>query len=202
MSGGFANLNDYFCNLYIDRSFVDMDTALSSDGTTMYVRLKAKEATADVCHLELRSAIGSAPVHKQSIDLYDYPEVALTQKVEGVTKDVTNGSIPVYLDQTNLSITLSAALTPVLYSADDAAKERTLDQIQWYLQGPDGYDAQSYLELSAEEGNEVTLSIRDAGRMPDFRVVLHARSARSDVSDAGYALVFLPVTKSEGEGAP
>ena len=197
MSSGFANLNDYFCNLYIDRSFVDMDTALSSDGTTMYVRLKAKEATADVCHLELRTAIGSAPVHKQSIDLYAYPEVALTR--DG--KDVTNGSIPVYLDETKLSITLNAALTPVLYSADDTAKG-PLDQIQWYLQGPDGYDAQSYLELSAEEGNEVTLSIRDAGRMPDFRVVLHARSARSDVSDAGYALVFLPVTKSEGEGAP
>lgn len=191
--GGFANLNDYFCNLYIDRSFVDMETALSADGTTMYVRLKAKEATADVCHLELRTAIGSAPEHKQPIDLYDHPEITLTRKNnENVDVDVTNGSIPVYLNETNLSVTLKAALTPVLYSAADTGKTAPLDQIRWYLQGPEGYDAQSYLKLSAEEGNEVTLSIRNTGRMPDFRVVLHARSARSNAADAGYALVFLP----------
>lgn len=192
--GRYANLNEYFCNLSIDRSFVDMDTALSSDGTTMYVRLRAKEATADVYRLTLSAAIGDA-AREQPIDLYGQPEVTLTR--DGT--DVTNGSIPVYQDDTALSVTLRAALTPVLYRSDDTERNTPLDIILWNLQAPDGYDPQDYLAMRADEAGTVTVTIRDEKRIPDFRVVLHARSARSDTSDAGYALVFLPVTKEEAD---
>lgn len=192
---GDADLNEYFCNLQIDRSFVDMDTALSDDGTAMYVRLRAKEATADGSRLKMKLnvSIGNAEALSYYIDLYDHPKVTLTRDGE----DVTNGSKPVYQDNTNLSVTLQAGLTPVLYRADDTAREAPLDRIQWHLQAPEGYDAQSYLNMETDGAGAVTVSIRDENRMPDFRVVLHARSALSDQSDAGYALVFLPVREEE-----
>lgn len=190
---GNANLNEYFHDLRIDRSFVDMETALSDDGETMYVRLSAKESTEEVFELELNATIGSAKLQQPlTIKLYDHPVVTLTR--DGA--DVTNGSVPVYQDHTTLSATLQAALTPVLHRAGDPAAE-PLDQIQWYLEAPEGYNAESYLSMIQNGPGEVTVSIRDKDRMPDFRVVLHARSARSDQSDAGYALVFLPVEEKE-----
>lgn len=194
-----TDLTDYVSNVYGDAFYLDIEQppeAFYADHPerrgTLYIRVKAKEANAGVTPVEITAELGTAS-DRREIYLYDTPAVKLTR--DGV--EVTNGSVPVYLDEGSLSVTLTAKLEPALHSYGDNS-ETPLDGIDWALQAPAGYDAERYLETEID-GNTITVKLK-LDHMPDFRVVLHARSKRGGAdsgADAGYALVFLPEEKGQ-----
>ena len=56
-----------------------------------------------------------------------------------------------------------------------------------------GYRPESYLRLTPSDDGSVTVTLHDEKRMPDYRVVINASDGRES---AGYALVFLPETRT------
>ncbi len=195
------NLSQYLCNIYANEFYAKVETALSEDKQTVYIKVTAEEANKDKYVLPLHVAIGSAE-RILNIDLYNAPTVKLTWKnSEGEYVDVTNGSYPIS-SAAILPTTLNAELVPALHSYGDSAKT-PLDSIAWEMRPPaDGYVPSRYLEMTAgvptvdaaagEVKYPVTVSLLDQTRMPDFRVELRAYSRKSGAAYAGYALVFLP----------
>ncbi len=198
-------LTDYFSNVSGDRFYLDIDVpteefyqAEPERLSTQYIRVRAKAANAAVTHVDLTSEIGTDK-NTQTIYIYDAPEVRLMWKDEtGREVDVTNGSNPVYLDDTDLDVALTAQLDPVLYSAAD--RSRPLDTTAWEVRSPEeGYDPGRYLDWTVDR-ETIHIWLQSGEHMPDFRVVLHAysRTAGTDgAAEAGYALVFLPEKKGQ-----
>lgn len=184
------DLGDYISNVSGDASYLSIEARES--GGVLYIRVRAKAANVNVTDVDLTAEIGTASAGG-TVSVYDAPTVKLTLP-DGT--DVTNGSRPVYLNETDLSATLTAAAEPTLYSHGDTEKTTPLNTITWALEASAGYEPDRYLELVPEKNdpNTVTVSLKPEGRMPDFRVVLHARSRETG---AGYALVFLPEEESE-----
>lgn len=184
-----TDLKDYISRVSGDASYLSIEARES--GGTLYVRVRANEANVNMTGVELTAEIGTAS-DEGTVYLYDTPTVKLSR--DG--GDVTNGSAPVYLDDA-LDVTLTAELVPTLCSFPD--RSTPLDAAVWDLEAA-GYDAYRYLELipAGGSGNGVAVRLR-SDRMPDFRVVLRARSRHSGNSgtDAGYALVFLPEERKQ-----
>jgi len=188
-----SGLDDYIGSVSGDAFYLDMEAG--GMGGTLYIRVKAKEASTEVTDVDLTAEIGTAS-DTQTVRIYGAPTVKLMRE-NGTKEDVTNGSIPVYLDD-GLNVTLRAELMPTLYSYEDNNREDPLDAIVWQLQAPTGYDPGRYLSMEVD-GNTIKVWLK-SDRMPDFRVVLRGRSAKGGEdsgADAGYALVFLPVEREQ-----
>ncbi len=191
------DLKDYIGRVSGDASYLSIETRES--GGALYIRVQAKAANVDVTEVDLIAEIGTASTER-AVYVYDAPSVRLTRNNDqGGAEDVTNSSRPVYLNETDLSVTLTAALEPTLYGSEDRDKTSPLNTIEWVLEASAGYEPDRYLELVPEKNdpNTVTVRLKPEGRMPDFRVVIRARGREGGAADAGYALVFLPEEKSE-----
>ena len=180
-----GDLNQYYRNIYSDDYYVEVRTAAVGD--TIYIRVNAREDRANTVptDLTLTVDVGTAEKKAETVCLYDAPKLVLEK--DGAV--VTNGSMSIpYQSAAERYGGFTARLEPALNNGDGVA---------WYLTAPAGYRVEDYLTL---EGSTVRL-LRDGEgklRIPDFRAVLHAQSGKArdagltDVSSAGYALVFLP----------
>ena len=180
-----GDLNQYYRNIYSDDYYVEVRTAAVGD--TIYIRVNAREDRANTVptDLTLTVDVGTAEKKAETVRLYDAPKLVLEK--DGAV--VTNGSMSIpYQSAAERYGGFTARLEPALNNGDG---------VTWYLTAPAGYRVEDYLTL---EGSTVRL-LRDGEgklRIPDFRAVLHAQSGKAhdagltDVSSAGYALVFLP----------
>lgn len=80
--------------------------------------------------------------------------------------------------------------TPVIYDANNRGRE--LSSVSFSMNAAEGYRPESYLKLTPG-GGSVTVTLIDENRKPDYRVVINASDGRES---AGYALVFLPETRT------
>ncbi len=191
-----TSLDDYVCRVLSDAAYLDID--YKPVGGTLYIKVKAKTANAGLKKLPLSVEIGIGTSDEKEIYLYDKPRVELTRlNVSDQDKNATNGSLPVFLNDTP-DVSLTAKLVPTLYSIDD--RSTPLDTVAWKMRAATGYEPEQYLvQTDIDGGIRVT---QKGTEKPDFRVVLRAYSAASaktgepkDLVDAGYALVFLPEEK-------
>ena len=187
------DLTEYISNVYGDEYYLKLDVP-SSDfyaenadcRDTLYIRVKAEAANATPTDVELTAELGTDSDQK-TIRIYDIPQIRLRHGSD----DVTNGSLPVYLNDANtkLPVLLTAEIEPKLYSAADTEKVSPLLQNGWELEAPVGYSAEEYLTLTVSADGAAQVTLKDLARLPDFRVVLHASCENSS---AGYAVVFVP----------
>ncbi|MCF2615670.1 prepilin-type N-terminal cleavage/methylation domain-containing protein [Oscillibacter valericigenes] len=183
------DLTPYLWNISCDQFFVDVKCIQSqTDKSVIYIRLETKAANVKPVDLTLTVHIGKADVVEIPILLCDTPVIRLKDK-DGA--DVTNGSLPVYQNQTDaVLVRLNAEMSPDLRNAETGA---TLDSIEWIMEALSaGYIPADYLEKEIAADGTITVKVKDLKRLPDFRVMIQAQSGKSRRSVAGYALVFLP----------
>ena len=187
------DLTEYISNVYGDEYYLKLDVPSSAFYAenadcrdTLYIRVKAEAANATPTDVELTAELGTDSDQK-TIRIYDIPQIRLRHGSD----DVTNGSLPVYLNDANtkLPVLLTAEIEPKLYSAADTEKVSPLLQNGWELEAPVGYSAEEYLTLTVSADGAAQVALKDLARLPDFRVVLHASCENSS---AGYAVVFVP----------
>ena len=181
------NLNEYLCLVGVDDGFyADIDTAVR--GNVMYVKLTVKEANRGVKELTLTANIGGAAPKSCKFNIYDSLGVTLYDAGGNV---ITNKSVVVY-ENDSVSFTVRAVCAPTIYDAND--RDRALNSVSFSMNGPaaQGYRPENYLKL-APSGGSAEITLIDENRKPDYRVVINASDGRQS---AGYALVFLPETRT------